>query len=618
MYTTYFGLAEPPFNITPDPRFVFPSQRYREALSALLYGIRERKGFILLTGEVGSGKTTICRKLVHDMQKEDVKIALILNPGLSELELLKAINDEFGIPSYHNTKKGLLDELNDFLLAENRKNTNVVLIIDESQTLPPALLEQIRMLSNLETENDKLVQIILIGQPELNDTLALPQLEQLNQRIGVRYHILPLTYEESIDYIKYRLQVAKAKIDIKFTEDALRKMYTATHGIPRRINVVCDRALLGCYATGTYVIDGSIMGRAISEIGGEKRIVRSRSAARLSLPDMSPLKERARKVFSGYSLTLVFILLIGVLAVAFAVGGAIYMASVKEKQDTQLTERRALDNLAVGSNPLQLLIDSETTDSSEVKQEKKKIEVPTTPTPTPDEYKARLASSANWVYEGRDIPLVRVNDPQLSLLACKLSMLKMWGYHVDMDVLSKMNTTDLEKRDLIENETFRYIPVEGTLRQVLQYNLPLIVKIMLTDKDKATLRSEYVVMLKADGKQIVIGDPLWGVSTTTFDDLNEKWGGATAMYVDIEQLSSLQRGDRNERVKALQIFLRDQYGLPASKVSGVFDVDTYEAIKKLQSFYKLKDTGNLDPLTLMIINSRIMRDGPRLNNAVGW
>ncbi|MDD4280157.1 MAG: AAA family ATPase [Candidatus Sumerlaeales bacterium] len=618
MYTTFFGLAEPPFNITPDPRFVFPSQRYREALSALVYGIRERKGFILLTGEVGSGKTTICRKLVHDLQQEDVKLALILNPGLSELELLKAINDEFGIPSYHNAKKGLLDELNDFLLTENRKGTNVVIIIDESQTLEPSVLEQIRLLSNLETENDKLVQIILIGQPELNDTLSLPQLEQLNQRIGVRYHIQPLTYEESIDYIKYRLQVARAKVDINFTEDALKRMYASTHGIPRKINVVCDRALLGCYAVGSYSVDGSIMNRAISEVGVDKSSGSRRHGARLNLPDLSPVKQQMRRVFSGYSLSLIIILLIGLGVVAFAVGTAIYMASVKEKHDSGLIEERIAAQKPLALDPLQALIDADSKDTSETVpvegSSKPKVVIPVTPTPTTEEYRTRLAAAPNWVYEHRNISLVRVNNKEAALTACKLSMLKMWGYHVNMDVVSKMdNPTTMDD----SNETFRYITVPGNLRKILKYNLPVIVHLKLDEKDKASLRSEYVVLLKADGNQIIIGDPLWGVSTTTVEALDKKWLGATAMFVDVEQLGSIARGDRNERIRSLQQLLRD-YGMPASQITGVYDVDTCTGLKSLQNFYGLPDTGSLDPLTLMIVNSRIMREGPKLNNAVGW
>ena len=161
MYNKFFGLTEAPFNITPDSRFLFLSRRHREALGALVYGIRERKGFILLTGEIGSGKTTVCRALVQELRADNSRLAVILNPGLNELELLKAINDEFGIPSYYDTKKGLIDALNQFLIQQHESGTNVVLIIDESQNLEPALLEQIRMLSNLETEDTKLIQIVL-------------------------------------------------------------------------------------------------------------------------------------------------------------------------------------------------------------------------------------------------------------------------------------------------------------------------------------------------------------------------------------------------------------------------------------------------------------------------
>jgi general secretion pathway protein A len=196
MYLEFFGLNEAPFNLPPDPRFLYMSQRHREPLASLIYGIKESKGFIVLTGEIGSGKTTLCRAFLHELKHETTNVALILNSYLDDVELLQAINDELGIDSGTRSKKKLIDRLNQFLLDENAKGKTTILIIDEAQNLSTAVLEQIRMLSNLETETSKLIQIALVGQPELNELLNLPRLEQLNQRITVRYHITPLDKTE--------------------------------------------------------------------------------------------------------------------------------------------------------------------------------------------------------------------------------------------------------------------------------------------------------------------------------------------------------------------------------------------------------------------------------------
>src|SRR5208337_4388625 len=209
MFEKFFGLSENPFNVTPDPKFLFLSKAHEESLSYLRYGIDQRKGFIMITGEVGAGKTTICRALLGNLPKT-VRTALILNPALSDIELLQTINQDFGINASHTSKKALLDELYEFLINVFIAGENAVLIIDECQNLSPDVLEQIRMLSNLETEKEKLLQIVLVGQPELGETLKKPALRQLTQRVSVHYHMLPLQKEEIERYINHRLKIAGA------------------------------------------------------------------------------------------------------------------------------------------------------------------------------------------------------------------------------------------------------------------------------------------------------------------------------------------------------------------------------------------------------------------------
>lgn len=269
MYLAHYGFEQEPFNITPDSHFLFPSQRHREAMAAMVYGIEHRKGFIALTGEIGSGKTTICRALLKQL-KDNIKVALILNPQLSDHELLQAINVEFGLPHASTSKRELLAVLNEYLLDEYADGRNCVLIIDESQRLSPDTLEQIRLISNLELEHTKLIQIALVGQPELDDILRLPQLEQLNQRITVRCHIGPLNIEEMTEYIAHRLGVANPNHKVVFHKKALRAIFDYTGGVPRRINLVCDRALLITFVAGGFEVTEDHARKAIAEVEGPR------------------------------------------------------------------------------------------------------------------------------------------------------------------------------------------------------------------------------------------------------------------------------------------------------------------------------------------------------------
>ncbi|MDP2938889.1 MAG: AAA family ATPase [Candidatus Omnitrophota bacterium] len=265
MYETFYGLREKPFNVTSDPAFFFLSKRHKEAFSHLIYGINERKGILLITGEIGTGKTTLCKTLLDKLDKK-IKTAFILNPNFSETQLLQLIVEDLGIIPKNKTKMSLISSLNKFLLQETSQGGNVALIIDEAQNLKANQLEQIRLLSNLETDKEKLLQIILVGQPELNQKLVLTQLRQLNQRIAIRYHILPLEKDELKEYIAYRLNVAGSNGTIEFTPEALEEIFIFSCGIPRLTNVVCDRALLSGFVKETKKISYEIIKKCVEEI----------------------------------------------------------------------------------------------------------------------------------------------------------------------------------------------------------------------------------------------------------------------------------------------------------------------------------------------------------------
>ncbi len=271
MYKTHFGLSENPFSIAPDPRYLFMSERHREALAHLLYGIESNGGFVLLTGEVGTGKTTVCRCLLEQVP-ENVDIALILNPKLSVEELLATICDELHIryPKGRTSIKGFIDRLNTRLLEAHARGRNTVLIVDEAQNLSTDVLEQLRLLTNLETNRHKLLQIILLGQPELREALARPELRQLAQRITARFHLEPLSRSEVAAYVKHRLSVAGLHERL-FPDSAINRLYHISKGIPRRINVLCDRALLGAYAQNARRVDARTLEKAAEEVDGVVR-----------------------------------------------------------------------------------------------------------------------------------------------------------------------------------------------------------------------------------------------------------------------------------------------------------------------------------------------------------
>ncbi len=269
MYQEFYGLREKPFVLTPDPQFLYLSESHQTAIESLLYGIQQKEGFMVITGDIGTGKTTICRALLEKLDK-NVKTAVIFNSFLTEEELLEAILLDFGYPSKGRTKKERIDALNKLLIHFLSHGKNAVLIIDEGQNLSIPVLEQIRMLSNLETEKEKLLQIILLGQLELNQKLRSAELRQLNQRIAIQHHLVPLPRAEMWSYICQRLMAAGEQGEITFSKSALDEIYKFSKGTPRLINLICNRALLGGFVEGTFHIDHGIIKKAKDSLLGEE------------------------------------------------------------------------------------------------------------------------------------------------------------------------------------------------------------------------------------------------------------------------------------------------------------------------------------------------------------
>ncbi|MBW2018134.1 MAG: AAA family ATPase [Deltaproteobacteria bacterium] len=272
MYKRFFGFRERPFQLVPNPAYLYLSRSHEEALAHLAYSVAQGDGFVEITGEVGTGKTTLCRAFLESLD-ENTEAAYIFNPKLDSLQLLKAINDEFGLPSDASNTKDLIDILNSFLLEKKREGKRVIVLIDEAQNLTTEVLEQLRLLSNLETTTSKLLQIILVGQPELGEKLDSHELRQLGQRITLSCHIHPLSFRETRDYIRHRIQVASQKSPVPFTRAALKVIYRYSGGVPRLVNIACDRALLTAFGLNTRRVTGTIARSAVRELAarGERR-----------------------------------------------------------------------------------------------------------------------------------------------------------------------------------------------------------------------------------------------------------------------------------------------------------------------------------------------------------
>ncbi len=270
MYEDFYGLKETPFNVTPNPEYIYLGENHKEALAQLLYGVREKKGFIVITGEVGTGKTTLIHYLLDRMDGNNhTKTAFLFNPKLTVDDFIQYILRDLGVRVQGQTKGEYLHHLHRYLLSAYRKDERVVLIVDEAHGLDPELLEEIRLLSNLETARSKLLQIVLVGQAELNETLSRPEFRQLRQRINLRFHLPPLSAKETREYIEKRLRVAGAKDPI-FTERAIKEIYSKSGGTPRLINILCDNALLNGYALDQKLIDAKSIKDVAKDLGLRK------------------------------------------------------------------------------------------------------------------------------------------------------------------------------------------------------------------------------------------------------------------------------------------------------------------------------------------------------------
>lgn len=556
MYVSFFNLREQPFNLTPDPRFLFLSPQHEEALSHLLYGINERKGFIEITGEVGTGKTLLCRTLLGRLD-DTVSTALIFNSYLTEMELLQAILSDFGLTCNEDTRKAYIDTLNQYLLDEFAAGHNAVVIVDETQNVETTVLEQLRMLSNLETDSGKLLQVVLIGQPELRDKLATRQMRQLDQRIAVRYHITGLARSETQQYVMHRLSVAGAANSITFSAWAWTLIHRYCGGIPRRINLLCDRVLMTAYVRGTQHVTGAIVRQSVRDLGG-------------SWHGAVPQQRRASTQWTRAAL--VALASLGVLLLA----GLFLLPTLRQRLGLSApTQRLALTQLPAPPAPLQ-------------------------PTPAVSGSAGIVAPAASPVVA--DVAATR----PVQLATAELQVAQtLWKLKTRAEALEPSYDTPslLNHADRLQ-EAGGPMGLEVTafragMLQLSRLSRPCLIEV---SANPTTANTALWVLLRVDKDQVLIYQEPTGVTHLSQREFQQRWFGK--LYLSLEQSQYhgplLAQGMTGPRIQALQKML-DGLGYFSGFTSGHFDTQTLQAVKAFQRDNQLAVDGQVGPRTLMML-----------------
>ncbi len=558
MYTEFFGLREKPFSITPDPRYLFMSERHGEALAHLVYGVTESGGFIQLTGEVGTGKTTLVRTLLLNRMPNNADVAVVLNPQLSVLEFLATICEELHIDVTHNrgSIKAQTDALNRHLLDAHSEGRRTILIVDEAQNLSPAVLEQVRLLTNLETAKQKLLQIILIGQPELRELLARNDLRQLAQRITGRYHLEPLTRDETAQYIEHRLKVAGALGEV-FDSGAKKSVFSLSQGVPRLINVICDRALLGAYSEESRRVNRRLVRRAAAEVSGElERPVWLRPA----------------------------------LATAAVIGIAVIAASIWSytQQAPGKSPEAVLDApaAAVAAEPQtkELAAEPEAAQPEPVAEATVEPVAPAAGTPTLNEQ-------------------LRLGATLTTTASALTSLFEAWGLEYQASAESACSQAD--RAGLV------CLYQRGSWSGLKQMDRPAIMTLV---DDAGESHEVLLTAVRGDMVELSIGGILVEHPASS---LLESWFGQYLLLWRPPGGTpvSLGRGERNESVVWLRASLAaiDPRYTSANQESDVYDAELEQLVRRFQRDHRLSVDGVAGQQTQIVINSLLAVDGtPRL------
>lgn len=554
MYTEFYGLKERPFALLPDPRFLYLSGSHREALAHLLYGIQSGEGFIEIVGQVGTGKTTLCRTLLGRIAGE-AEIAYIFNPSSDATGLLTAIAREFGLDDSSRDRGDQIQVLNEFLLEQRSRDRHVLLVIDEAQNLAPDVLEQVRLLSNLETEREKLLQIVLIGQPELEDNLSRGDLRQLRQRITVRWNLRAFDRREVGEYVNHRLRVAGLARPDLFTPGALRVLYRASGGIPRMVNAICDRALLAGFSAGRRSVNARVLRNAARELPASQ-LGSARRAAVLRVGLVAAV--------------LLCALGVGLVAPGWipadSRGGAVLAPRVPRP--------RVPANLIAMSRVTPLPVE-ESVPEGALSGERVLRRSLVTRTPDATLAAALEALLAQWGYPSELAP--EVSPADLSAAVRSAAPLRVFQTRVDLDRLAHLD-------------------------------LPAIVEL---SSGPSQLRYAALLGLEADGNaRLALGARRFVISTQELSRLTT--GKAFFVWSNFESVPVLDLGAAGTPVSWLQVRLAELGFLQAGRVTAIFDPQTAQAVRSFQRSYGLSVDGRVGPETLIALYQILAYEAPRL------
>ena len=545
MYERYFHLQDQPFRLTPDPAYLYLGTKHREGFAHLLFAMREGSGFVAVTGEVGTGKTTLVRALLSETRGDSIAVGYIFNPVLSPVELLQTINAELGIPSRTTSKKQLTDALNRFLLAQKADGGRAVIIVDEAQNLDREVLEQLRLLSNLETETEKLLQIILLGQPELKELLDRPDLRQLSQRVAIRWQLDPLDRDETRKYVRHRIRIAGGD-ETLFDAKALDLLYDHSGGIPRLVNIIAHRALLVAFTNGRSSVGVDEVAAAATELG-ESRI---------------PLKAAPPswiyKAAAGAGVT-----------VAAALVALLLVAPLRDDSTSATTHAP----IAKRAEPA---------------REK------TTPAKSTTEADGSAAEVTKL--EKR----LQASDPYTTTAAAAARLVELWTGKAPASDETEADTLDVEA--IGARRTLSYLGAKISPELLETIDLPAIVEL----KTGAKGETRFVLLEKlSNGMAVVRLDQPVSVSRPAFKQL---WTGVAHLYwKDGESFRRvLEKGASGPSIEKLQALLAEAGVLRASP-SGTYDDDTVTAVTTLQKSYGLPVDGSLTPLTQIVLYNAAAR-----------
>jgi len=584
MYNAYFGFKEPPFSIAPDPRYLYMTEQHREALAHLVYGLNSEGGCILLTGEVGTGKTTVCRCLLEQIPEQS-NIALVFNPKVTATELLATICDELGIeyPEGENSVKTYIDRINAFLLQANSAGQKTVLIIDEAQNMDSTVLEQLRLLTNLETNQRKLLQIIILGQPELLEILSRENMRQLAQRITARFHLIPLSRNELKAYLSHRLAVAGSNVQL-FDEKTIKRLFQLSHGVPRLINIICDRALLGAYVENKTRVDPQTLNTAAKEVFGK----------------IKPIKNKTLH-WPAYTAVAA-----GVAAAALLAYFIVLTESAPLTSIAQLTDNSSQQDTAAGrieatqEKPAIALPGAQ---SEEIAINDELLKTDTAPQPG-QAAEVQLKKESSGLSDFKQLVFAEAEQS------------KGQAYEDLFDVWSKKYnaTKNGNACAFARDNGLSCLHRQGNLRSLAILNRPAVLKFYNEQNDAAYAILTY---LSDDEASLRKADTILTVST---DTLNQYWLGEYTLLWQKPPYyqAAVQPGSHGPIVQWLDQQLVRLYGhddIPT--IHDTYNDELKSQIVKFQQSKGLTPDGVVGPHTFILLNSELESDMPLLNTRKG-